>query len=156
MRKSGLKAMLAIFLLVFAAGASANEVTATLPATADRNLDLVVRDYVKSPAWTDARVKPTALCASDGKVWSCTPENALRGQPVINVDGAVVRNNLSFGRLDTASTPCICERKDDDSPWVCTPPGCMGTFAGPRADPRVDERIAPPARRELGAPQQRR
>src|SRR5699024_4247278 len=97
--------------------------------SSDRNLNTVIQKRLQSSAGTTRA--PSAVCATDGKVWSCAPGDALRSQPVVAVDGGTIQNRLTFGRLESTSTPCMCERADDDSPWVCNPPGCMGTVDMP-------------------------
>jgi len=142
-------------LLAFSAGTSATGMKrAPLAAqnvqlvSSDRNLNTVIQERIASRGVRNA---PSAICATDGSVWSCAPGNALRGERVINVDGGTIQNRLTFGRLETTNTPCMCERADDDSPWVCNPPGCMGTVdMGGRA---IDTRTTPQDR--LTTPQDR-
>lgn len=142
-------------LLAFAAGAPATEMKrATLSpqnvqlVSSDRNLNTVIQERFNSRGVRNA---PVAMCATDGKVWSCAPDDALRGERVINVDGGTIQNRLSFGRLESTSTPCHCWRENDDSPWECNPPGCMGTFDMPARS--IDARTTPQDR--LTTPQDR-
>lgn len=144
MKKVTMNLLMGILLLAFAASASATDMKTTIPVSKDQNLNLIVQEHVKSPAFKAARIKPTAACASDGKVWACAPDNALKGQAMLNVDGAQIRNTLTFGRLDSSKASCFCERKDDNSPWVCRPPGCMGTFANSGLDQRTNDRLTTP------------
>ena len=144
MKKVTLNMLLGIVLLAFAASGSAADVKTTIPVSKDQNLNLIIQEHVKSTAYKAARIKPTAACASDGKVWACAPENAIKGQAMLNVDGVQIKNTLTLGKLESSKEPCFCERKDDNSPWVCRPAGCMGTFANSRLAPRTNDRLTTP------------
>lgn len=144
MKKVTLNMLLGILLLSFASSGLAADVKTTIPVSKDQNLNLMIQEHVQSPAYKAARIKPTAACGTDGKVWACAPANAIKGQAMLNVDGVQIKNTLPLGKLESSKGSCFCERKDDNSPWVCQPPGCMGTFANSRLDSATNDRLTTP------------
>lgn len=136
MNRITLSIICAIVLLSLAGMGSASDVRSEL-ASKDRNLSAVIQKHVQSPEYRAARVKPTALCASDGKALSCTAagEAVIKRASVINVDGRQVRNTLPIGNIAAKDPICICYL-DPNTPsgWRCTPKGCWGD-AGPDFNP---------------------
>lgn len=64
--------------------------------------------------------------------------------------GATVQDRRAYGRLDGGVSKfsdgsCDCTRDDDDSPWVCNPPGCMKPVDSPLLEaPRsIEQRTLP-------------
>lgn len=141
--------ILGIALLAFATGASATDVRRAATASkdlqlvsSDRNLNQIIQERSRSSRGKAG--SPSAVCATDGKVWSCAPENVLRNQSVIAADGARFQNRLDFGRLESPRPVCFCERDSDDEPFVCNPPGCIGTVDLPAVDARSIDNLTTP------------
>lgn len=150
MKRITLSMICTIALLSLVGAASASDVSSQL-ASKDRNLNAVIQKHVQSPAYRAAKVKPTALCASDGKVLSCTAagEAMVKRASVINVDGRQVRNTLPIGNLATKDPICICYINPE---WRCEPKGCWGD-AGPDFNPgnRVEQTTIPRTIPQQGA-----